>query len=169
MIRVGFDCEKYVELQSRHIRERIEQFGGKLYLEFGGKLFDDYHAARVLPGFMPSIKIDMLTALKDEAEIVIVISANDIEGARVKRGSGDLKVDKAGMVHKNYARLVFAELFHAYLIYLKVCGYKIRCGNYFKQRAEKHICFLGLLVRFYGKRKDFFIIHCFCFDFHSAS
>ena len=89
MIRVGFDCEKYVELQSRHIRERIEQFGGKLYLEFGGKLFDDYHAARVLPGFMPSIKIDMLTALKDEAEIVIVISANDIEKNKVR---GDLGI-----------------------------------------------------------------------------
>ncbi len=89
MKKIGFDCEKYVELQTRHIRERIEKFGGKLYLEFGGKLFDDYHASRVLPGFKPSIKIDMLTELKDEAEIVIVISSNDIEKNKVR---GDLGI-----------------------------------------------------------------------------
>ncbi len=89
MMKIGFDCEKYVELQTRHIRERIEKFGGKLYLEFGGKLFDDYHASRVLPGFKPGIKIDMLTAMKDEAEIVIVISSNDIEKNKVR---GDLGI-----------------------------------------------------------------------------
>lgn len=89
MNRIGFDCEKYVELQTRHIRERIEKFGGKLYLEFGGKLFDDYHASRVLPGFKPGIKIDMLTELKDEAEIVIVINSNDIEKNKVR---GDLGI-----------------------------------------------------------------------------
>ncbi|MBQ8896104.1 MAG: DUF1846 domain-containing protein [Clostridia bacterium] len=84
MKKIGFDCEKYVELQTRHIRERIDEFGGKLYLEFGGKLFDDFHASRVLPGFKPSIKIDMLTALKDEAEIVMVINSNDIEKNKVR-------------------------------------------------------------------------------------
>lgn len=89
MKKLGFDCEKYVELQTRHIRERIDKFGGKLYLEFGGKLFDDYHASRVLPGFKPGIKIDMLSALKDEAEIVIVISSNDIEKNKVR---GDLGI-----------------------------------------------------------------------------
>ncbi|MBE6692161.1 MAG: DUF1846 domain-containing protein [Ruminococcaceae bacterium] len=89
MRKQGFDCEKYVELQTRHIRERIHQFGGKLYLEFGGKLFDDYHASRVLPGFKPSIKIEMLTALKDEAEIVIVINSKDIEKNKVR---GDLGI-----------------------------------------------------------------------------
>ncbi len=89
MNKMGFDCEKYVELQTRHIRERIDQFGGKLYLEFGGKLFDDYHASRVLPGFKPGIKIDMLTELKDEAEIVIVINSNDIEKNKVR---GDLGI-----------------------------------------------------------------------------
>ncbi len=89
MKKQGFDCEKYVELQTRHIRERIDQFGGKLYLEFGGKLFDDYHASRVLPGFKPSIKIEMLTALKDEAEIVIVINSKDIEKNKVR---GDLGI-----------------------------------------------------------------------------
>ncbi len=89
MSKIGFDCEKYVELQTRHIRERIEKFGGKLYLEFGGKLFDDFHASRVLPGFKPSIKIDMLAELKDEAEIVIVINSNDIEKNKVR---GDLGI-----------------------------------------------------------------------------
>ncbi len=89
MKKIGFDCEKYVELQTRHIRERIDNFGGKLYLEFGGKLFDDFHASRVLPGFKPSIKIEMLTALKDEAEIVIAISSNDIEKNKVR---GDLGI-----------------------------------------------------------------------------
>ena len=89
MKNIGFDCEKYVELQTRHIRERIDNFGGKLYLEFGGKLFDDFHASRVLPGFKPSIKIEMLTALKDEAEIVIAISSNDIEKNKVR---GDLGI-----------------------------------------------------------------------------
>jgi len=79
MKRIGFDSQKYIRLQSQHIRERIEQFGGKLYLEFGGKLFDDYHASRVLPGFEPDNKIKMLLELKDQAEIVIAINANDIE------------------------------------------------------------------------------------------
>lgn len=75
----GFDNQKYLDMQSAHIRERIEKFGNKLYLEFGGKLFDDYHASRVLPGFKPDSKLQMLLQLKDQAEIVIVISAEDIE------------------------------------------------------------------------------------------
>ena len=79
MKRIGVDSAKYIRLQSERIRERIAQFGGKLYLEFGGKLFDDYHAARVLPGFEPDNKIRMLLELKDQAEIVIAISAGDIE------------------------------------------------------------------------------------------
>jgi len=79
MRKVGFDSAKYIRLQSEKIRERIEQFGGKLYLEFGGKLFDDYHASRVLPGFAPDNKIKMLLELRDQAEIVIAINANDIE------------------------------------------------------------------------------------------
>ena len=75
----GFDNEKYLKIQSEHIKERISQFGDKLYLEFGGKLFDDYHASRVLPGFEPDSKLKMLMQLADVAEIVIVISAADIE------------------------------------------------------------------------------------------
>ena len=76
---IGFDNKKYLEMQSAKITERINMFGGKLYLEFGGKLFDDYHASRVLPGFEPDTKIKMLSQLKDKAEIIIVISAGDIE------------------------------------------------------------------------------------------
>ena len=89
MRRIGFDNGKYIETQSRHIKERIDQFGGKLYLEFGGKLFDDHHAARVLPGFEPDSKIRMLTQLSDQAEIVIAICASDIEKNKVR---GDLGI-----------------------------------------------------------------------------
>ena len=89
MNRIGFDNDKYVKLQSQNIRDRIGKFGGKLYLEFGGKLFDDYHASRVLPGFEPDSKVKMLLEMKDEAEIVIAISADDIE--RSKR-RGDLGI-----------------------------------------------------------------------------
>ena len=79
MAAIGFDNDKYLHMQSEHIRKRIEQFGGKLYLEFGGKLFDDYHASRVLPGFQPDSKLKMLLQLKDRVEIVITINASDIE------------------------------------------------------------------------------------------
>ncbi len=89
MAKIGFDNDKYVRLQSEKIRERISQFGGKLYLEFGGKLFDDYHASRVLPGFKPDSKLQMLLELKSEAEIVIVINASDIEKNKVR---GDLGI-----------------------------------------------------------------------------
>ena len=85
----GFDNEKYLKIQSEHIKERIAKFGNKLYLEFGGKLFDDYHASRVLPGFQPDSKLTMLMQLSDYAEIVIVISAIDIEKNKVR---GDLGI-----------------------------------------------------------------------------
>lgn len=85
----GFDNDKYLRIQSEHIKERKAKFGGKLYLEFGGKLFDDFHASRVLPGFQPDSKLKMLMQLKDEAEIVIVISAVDIEKNKVR---GDLGI-----------------------------------------------------------------------------
>ncbi len=89
MRKCGFDSQKYIQLQSQRIRERIDQFGGKLYLEFGGKLFDDYHASRVLPGFAPDSKIRMLLELKDQAEIVIAINAGDIEKSKLR---GDLGI-----------------------------------------------------------------------------
>ncbi|MBD5307793.1 MAG: DUF1846 domain-containing protein [Bacteroides sp.] len=84
----GFDNDKYLKIQSEHIRERIAQFGNKLYLELGGKLFDDHHASRVLPGFQPDSKLRMLQQLKDQAEIVIVISALDIEKNKVRNDLG---------------------------------------------------------------------------------
>ena len=77
--KVGFDNQKYLELQSKYIKERIDKFSGKLYLELGGKLFDDFHASRVLPGFEPDSKMKMLLNLKECSEIVISISAVDIE------------------------------------------------------------------------------------------
>lgn len=88
-MRIGFDNDKYLKIQSEHIKERISQFGDKLYLEFGGKLFDDYHASRVLPGFQPDSKLQMLMQLSDVAEIVIVISVADIEKNKVR---GDLGI-----------------------------------------------------------------------------
>ena len=88
-MKQGFDNEKYLKIQSEHIKERISKFGNKLYLEFGGKLFDDYHASRVLPGFEPDSKLKMLMQLRDDAEIVIAISARDIEKNKVR---GDLGI-----------------------------------------------------------------------------
>ncbi|MDY2843726.1 MAG: DUF1846 domain-containing protein [Treponema sp.] len=88
-MRLGFDNEKYLKIQSEHIKERISKFGDKLYLEFGGKLFDDFHASRVLPGFQPDSKLKMLMQLADYAEIIIVISAVDIEKNKIR---GDLGI-----------------------------------------------------------------------------
>lgn len=87
-MKIGFDNDKYLKMQSAHIKERIESFGGKLYLEFGGKIFDDYHASRVLPGFLPDSKMKMLLELRDEAEIIIAINANDIEKSKVRGDIG---------------------------------------------------------------------------------
>ena len=89
MRKIGFDNDQYVRLQSERIRQRINKFGGKLYLEFGGKLFDDFHASRVLPGFRPDSKIRMLMEMKAESEVIVAISADDIE--RNKR-RGDLGI-----------------------------------------------------------------------------
>ena len=87
-MKIGFDNEKYLFTQSQHIRERISQFGDKLYLEFGGKLFDDFHASRVLPGFAPDSKLQMLLQLADQAELIIVISASDIEKNKMRHDLG---------------------------------------------------------------------------------
>ena len=92
MRKIGFDNEKYLNMQSEHIRERIAQFGGKLYMEFGGKLFDDYHASRVLPGFQPDSKLQMLLKLKEQAEIVIAVSAGAIDSNK-RRGDIGITYD----------------------------------------------------------------------------
>ena len=89
MTNVAFDNDKYLQTQSAHIRDRIAQFGGKLYLEFGGKLFDDNHASRVLPGFQPDSKLRMLLQIKDQVEMIIVINADDIEKNKIR---GDLGI-----------------------------------------------------------------------------
>ena len=86
---LGYDNDLYIRTQSENIRQRIEQFGGKLYLEFGGKLYDDYHASRVLPGFQPDSKLRMLLTIKDQVEVVIAINADDIEKNKVR---GDLGI-----------------------------------------------------------------------------
>ena len=88
MRKIGFDNDKYLSMQSEHIRERIGQFGDKLYLEFGGKLFDDYHASRVLPGFAPDSKLQMLLQLADQAEMIISINAADIERNKIRHDIG---------------------------------------------------------------------------------
>ena len=134
----GFDNEKYLRIQSEHIKERIGKFGNKLYLEFGGKLFDDYHASRVLPGFEPDSKLKMLTQLKDDAEIVIVISAVDIEKNK-KRGDLGITYDEdvlrlrdafmergfmvSGVVITHYSGQASATAFHERLHRLGIKAY----------------------------------------------
>ena len=92
-MRIGFDHDKYTAMQSEHIRERISAFGGKLYLELGGKLFDDYHASRVVPGFLPDTKVNMLSQLKDSAEIILAIFSGDIERNKI-RSDNDIGYDR---------------------------------------------------------------------------
>ena len=96
-MKIGFDNQKYLKLQSERILERVAHFGGKLYLEFGGKLFDDYHASRVLPGFQPDSKMKVLLQLKEQAEIVIAINAGDIEKNKRR---GDLGITYEGHAGK---------------------------------------------------------------------
>lgn len=108
-MRQGFGNEKYIELQAANIRKRIAQFGGKLYLEFGGKLFDDYHASRALPGFEPDAKFRMLGSLVDDVEIVIAIIANHIEQGKMR---GDLGIP----YDEDVLRLIDIFRSHGFLI-----------------------------------------------------
>ena len=89
-MKIAFDNDKYLKLQSENILNRVSQFGNKLYLEFGGKLFDDFHASRVLPGFLPDAKLKMLLKLKDKVEVVIAINSKDIEKNKIR---GDLNIN----------------------------------------------------------------------------
>ena len=88
MRKQPFDLKKYLKIQRENILKRISSFGDKLYLEFGGKLFDDYHASRVLPGFAPDAKLQMLLGIKDKAEILIVVNANDINSNKIRGDIG---------------------------------------------------------------------------------
>ena len=115
--KIGFDNEKYLKMQSEHIRERIAHFGDKLYLEFGGKLFDDYHASRVLPGFKPDSKLQMLLQLKDVAEIVIVINSDDIEKNKIRGDLGityDVDVIRLINVFRNFGLYVSSVVLTRY-------------------------------------------------------
>ena len=137
MLRLGFDNEKYLQMQSKRIKERISRFGGKLYLEFGGKLFDDYHASRVLPGFKPDSKINMLVQLKDEAEIVLVISAGDIEKNKVR---GDLGITYDADV----LRLI--DAFRGYGLYVGSVVLTQFSGQASAVAYEKKLAGLGIRV-----------------------
>ena len=137
MRKPGFDSQQYIRLQSEHIRERIQQFGGKLYLEFGGKLFDDYHASRVLPGFAPDNKIRMLLQLKDQAEIVIAINANDIEKNK-RRGDLGITYDT------DVIRLV--DVFRDFGLYVGSIALTQYTGQPSAELFEKRMTALGLKV-----------------------
>ena len=131
-MKIGFDNEKYLKMQSEHIRERINQFDNKLYLEFGGKLFDDFHASRVLPGFCPDSKLRLLKELSDAAEIVIVISAQDIEGNKVR---GDLGITYDTDLLRLKDEFETHGLFVGSVVITQYSGQN--SANLFKARLEK--------------------------------
>lgn len=136
-MKIGFDNEKYLAMQSEHIKERIDQFDNKLYLEFGGKLFDDYHAARVLPGFEPDSKLRLLKQLADHAEIVIVISAGDIEKNKVR---GDLGITYDSDVLRLRDEFTGFGLYVGSVVITQYSGQQ--SANLFKTRLER----LGIKV-----------------------
>lgn len=133
-MKIGFDNDKYLTMQSTHIKERINQFGDKLYLEFGGKLFDDYHASRVLPGFAPDSKLQMLLQLKDQAEVVIAISASDIEQNKVR---GDLGITYDDDVLRLVEIYQSKGLYVGSVVITQYDGQK--AADIFKSRLEKEI------------------------------
>ena len=137
MHKIGFDNDKYIKLQTRNIRDRISTIGGKLYMEFGGKLFDDYHAARVLPGFEPDSKIKMLMEMKDEAEVVIAISANAIEQNK-RRGDSGITYDQEVM------RLI--DAFREIGLYVGSVVVTMYAGQNAAVAFEKKLTALGIRV-----------------------
>ena len=136
-MKIGFDNDKYLAMQSEHIRERISQFDNKLYLEFGGKLFDDFHASRVLPGFKPDSKLRLLMQLSDQAEIVIVISAGDIEKNKIR---GDLGITYDSDVLRLIDSFKENGLFVGSVVITQYSGQN--SADLFKSRLEK----LGITV-----------------------
>ena len=140
MQKIGFDNEKYLSMQSQHIRERISKFDNKLYLEFGGKLFDDYHASRVLPGFEPDSKLRMLMQLSDQAEIVIVISAADIDKNKMR---GDLGITYDVEVLRLIEEFTGRGLYVGSVCITRYAGQE--SVDHFKKRLEK----MGIPVYFH--------------------
>ncbi len=128
----GFDNEKYLKIQSEHIRERIAQFGDKLYLEFGGKLFDDFHASRVLPGFEPDSKLRMLMQMSDIAEIIMVINASDIEKNKMR---GDLGITYDVDVRRLMEEFEKRGLLVSSIVITQYTGQE--SAHLFKERMEK--------------------------------
>ena len=143
--KIGFDSQRYLELQSAHIKERMSHFG-KLYLEFGGKLFDDYHAARVLPGFAPDIKLQMLEQLKDKAEIVIVIGADAIEQNKVRGDLGITYDEDALRLKKAFEDRGF---YVSSIVITKYTGQP--AADHFRQRLEQLgiRCYLHYVIEGY--------------------
>ncbi len=137
MAKIGFDNNKYIELQSQNIRDRIAMFGDKLYMEFGGKLFDDYHASRVLPGFAPDAKVKMLLNLKDDAEIVIAINADAIEKNK-RRGDLGITYDLDTL------RLI--DAFRGIGLYVGSVVITFYTGQPLAQNFEKRLKSLGIKV-----------------------
>ena len=131
-MKIGFDNEKYLQMQSEHIEERINKFGDKLYLEFGGKLFDDFHASRVLPGFEPDSKLRMLMKLSDRAEIIIVINAADIEKNKIR---GDLGITYDEDVQRLMQEFESRGLYVGSVVLTHYAG-QMRAAD-FKERLEK--------------------------------
>lgn len=131
-MKIGFDNERYLQMQSEHIEERINKFGDKLYLEFGGKLFDDFHASRVLPGFEPDSKLRMLMKLSDRAEIVIVINAADIEKNKIR---GDLGITYDEDVQRLMQEFESRRLYVGSVVLTHYAG-QMRAAD-FKERLEK--------------------------------
>ncbi len=136
-MRIGFDNDQYVKLQSRHILERIAQFDNKLYLEFGGKLFDDFHASRVLPGFAPDSKVKMLLQLADSVEIIIVINSTDIETSKIR---GDLGITYDLDVLRLIDAFRSIGLFVGSVVLAQYAGQPV--ADAFKKKLEK----LGITV-----------------------
>ena len=136
-MKIGFDNEKYLTMQSAHIRERISQFDNKLYLEFGGKLFDDYHASRVLPGFRPDSKLRMLKELADQAEVIIAISAKDIEKNKIR---GDLGITYDSDVLRLRDAYMNSGLYVGSVVITQYAGQS--AADLFKTRLER----LGIKV-----------------------
>ncbi len=146
MAKIGFDNDEYIRLQSQNIRDRIAMFGDKLYMEFGGKLFDDYHASRVLPGFQPDSKVKMLLNLKDDAEIIIAISADAIEKNK-RRGDLGITYDQDTL------RLI--DAFRGIGLYVGSVVITRYTGQPLAEAFEKRLINLGIKVYRHYPIKDY--------------
>lgn len=164
-MKIGFDNQKYLQMQSEKIKERISMFDNKLYLEFGGKLFDDYHASRVLPGFAPSSKLQMLLQLKDQAEIVIVINAEDIEKNKVRADLGityDLDVLRLIEIYRSHGLFVGSVVLTQYHSQGLADAFKAKLENqgipvYCHYRIEGYPKNISLIVSDEGYGKNDYI------------